>query len=136
MTLYIINGIIDKSESAQTAHFLLTESLGGSVKVQKEVKNMTKVNAYEALFIVDMSKGEESCKAVVEKFKTLIADNAEVTAVNEWGKRRLAYPINDMNEGYYVLVNFSAKTDFPAELERVFGITEGIMRYMVTAIEA
>ena len=97
---------------------------------------MTKVNAYEALFIVDMSKGEESCKAVVEKFKTLIADNAEVTAVNEWGKRRLAYPINDMNEGYYVLVNFSAKTDFPAELERVFGITEGIMRYMVTAIEA
>jgi small subunit ribosomal protein S6 len=97
---------------------------------------MTKVNAYEALYIVDMSKGEADCKAVVEKFKTLIADNAEVTAVNEWGKRRLAYPISDMNEGYYVLVNFNAKTDFPAELERVFGITEGIMRYMVTRVEA
>ena len=95
---------------------------------------MTKVNAYEALYIVDMSKGEAACKAVVEKFKALIADNAEVTAVNEWGKRRLAYPINDMNEGYYVLVNFNAKTDFPAELERVFGITEGIMRSMTIRV--
>ena len=97
---------------------------------------MTKVNAYEALYIVDMSKGEADCKAVVEKFKTLIAENAEVTAVNEWGKRHLAYPINDKNEGYYVLVNFNAAGDFPAELERVFGITEGIMRYMVTRVQA
>jgi small subunit ribosomal protein S6 len=97
---------------------------------------MTKVNAYEVLFIVDMSKGETECKALVEKFKTLIAENAEVTAVNEWGKRRLAYPINDMNDGYYVLVKFSAPTDFPAELERVFSITEGIMRSMVIAQEA
>ncbi|MBE6609250.1 MAG: 30S ribosomal protein S6 [Ruminococcaceae bacterium] len=93
-------------------------------------------NAYEALFIVDMSEGEASVKANVEKFKTLIAENAEVTAVNEWGKRHLAYPINDKNEGYYVLVNFNAAGDFPAELERVFGITEGIMRYMVTRVQA
>ena len=93
-------------------------------------------NAYEALFIVDMSEGEASVKANVEKFKTLIAENAEVTAVNEWGKRHLAYSINDKNEGYYVLVNFNAAGDFPAELERVFGITEGIMRYMVTRVQA
>ena len=93
-------------------------------------------NAYEALFIVDMSEGEAAVKANVEKFKTLIAENAEVTAVNEWGKRHLAYPINDKNEGYYVLVNFSSAADFPAELERVFGITEGIMRYMVTRVQA
>ena len=97
---------------------------------------MAKVNAYEAIYIVDMSKGEADCKAVVEKFKTLIAENAEITAVNEWGKRHLAYPINDKNEGYYVLVNFNAAGDFPAELERVFGITEGIMRYMVTRVQA
>ncbi len=97
---------------------------------------MTKKNAYEALFIVDMSEGEAAVKSVVDKFKALIADNAEITGVNEWGKRRLAYPINDKNEGYYVLVNFSAETSFPAELERVFGITEGIMRYMVIATEA
>ncbi len=97
---------------------------------------MPKKNAYEALFIVDMSEGEAAVKSVVDKFKALIADNAEITGVNEWGKRRLAYPINDKNEGYYVLVNFSAETSFPAELERVFGITEGIMRYMVIATEA
>ena len=93
-------------------------------------------NAYEALFIVDMSEGEAAVKANVEKFKTLIAENAEVTAVNEWGKRHLAYPINDKNEGYYVLVNFNAAGDFVAELERVFGITEGIMRHMVTRVQA
>ena len=97
---------------------------------------MAKVNAYEALFIVDMSEGEAAVKTLVEKFKALIAENAEITGVNEWGKRHLAYEINDKKEGYYVLVNFSAPTDFPAELERVFGITEGIMRYMVTRVEA
>ena len=97
---------------------------------------MAKVNAYEALFIVDMSEGEAAVKSLVEKFKALIAENAEITGVNEWGKRHLAYEINDKKEGYYVLVNFSAPTDFPAELERVFGITEGIMRYMVTRVDA
>ncbi len=97
---------------------------------------MTKVNAYEALFIIDMSEGEAGVKPLVEKFRTLISENAEITGINEWGKRILAYPINDKKEGYYVLVNFSSKPDFPAELERIFGITEGIMRYMVTKVLA
>ena len=97
---------------------------------------MTKVNAYEALFIVDMSEGEGGVKPLVEKFRNLISENAEITGINEWGKRILAYPINDKKEGYYVLVNFSSKPDFPAELERIFGITEGIMRYMVIRVDA
>lgn len=98
---------------------------------------MAKVNAnYEAVYILDPSYNEEQIAALVEKFKNVVEANGTVSEVNEWGKRRLAYPINDMNEGYYVLVNFNAKTDFPAELERVFGITEGIMRYMVTKVEA
>lgn len=98
---------------------------------------MAKVNAtYETLFIVDMTAGEAAVKATVEKFKTIIIENGEITGINEWGKRRLAYPINDMNDGYYVLVKFSAPTDFPAELERIFGITDGILRSMVTAVEA
>ncbi len=97
---------------------------------------MTKVNAYEALFIVDMSEGEAGVKPLVEKFRNLISENAEITGINEWGKRILAYPINDKKEGYYVLVNFSSKPDFPAELERIFGITEGIMRYMVIRVDA
>ena len=93
---------------------------------------MEKVNAcYETIFVVDLQNGEEETKALVEKFTKLIADNGSVEEVDEWGKRRLAYPINDLNEGYYVLVKFSAPAQFVAELERIFGITEGIMRSIV-----
>ncbi len=93
---------------------------------------MAKVNSsYETIFVVDMTIGEDGVKGLVEKFTSLIAANGEVTEVNEWGKRRLAYPINDLNEGYYVLVNFSAPAEFPAELERIFGITEGILRSII-----
>ena len=93
---------------------------------------MEKINAsYETIFVVDMTNGEESVKTLVEKFTSLIASNGEIAEVNEWGKRRLAYPINDMNEGYYVLVKFTAPAAFPAELERVYRITEGILRSIV-----
>ncbi len=98
---------------------------------------MEKNNAsYETLFVVDLTPGDEAVKSVIEKFTALIADNGAITEVNEWGKRKLAYPINDMNEGYYVLVKFTAPTAFPAELERVFSITDGIMRFIVVAQEA
>jgi len=89
------------------------------------------MNKYEAMFIINSELGEEEIKAIVEKFKTLIEAQAEVEAFAEWGKRRLAYPILDMNEGYYILTVFNANPSFPAELERVFGITEGIIRYLV-----
>jgi len=93
---------------------------------------MEKVNAmYESIFVVDLQKGEEEVKALVEKFTKLIVDNGAIEEVDEWGKRRLAYPINDLNEGYYVLVKFSAPAQFISELERIFGITEGIMRSIV-----
>ena len=98
---------------------------------------MEKVKAlYENLFIVTMKDGEEATKALVEKFVTLIKENAEDVEVNEWGKRRLAYPIEDLNEGYYVLVTFKADPTFPAELERIFSITEGIMRSLITRLDA
>ena len=89
------------------------------------------INKYETLFVVDASKGEEETTALVDKFKSLIEANGTIESVDEWGRRRLAYPINDMDEGYYVLVNFSAKADFPAELERVFGITDGVLRNII-----
>lgn len=93
---------------------------------------MEKVNAsYETIFVVDLKNGEEAVKAIVEKFTALIAKNGNVEEVDEWGKRRLAYPINDLTEGYYVLVKFSAPAQFVSELERIFGITEGIMRSIV-----
>lgn len=91
---------------------------------------------YETLFVVDLTNGEDSVKALVEKFTDLIKNNGEITNISEWGKRRLAYPINDMNEGYYVLVDFTAPASFTSELERIFNITEGIMRSIVIAKEA
>ena len=94
------------------------------------------IGSYETLFVVDLTPGEEAVKALVEKFTSLIAANGTVTEVNEWGKRRFAYPINDLNEGWYVLVKFTAPREFPAELERIFSITDGILRSIVTAEEA
>ena len=91
-----------------------------------------KICSYETLFAVSGNLGEEDAKALVEKFVTLINENASDVTVNEWGKRRLAYPINYVTEGYYVLVSFKSEPGFPAELDRVFGITEGIIRYMTT----
>ncbi len=89
------------------------------------------INKYETLYVIDVTKNEEETAALVDKFKTLIEANGTVESVDEWGRRRLAYPINDVAEGYYVLVNFAAKAEFIAELERVFGITDGIMRHIV-----
>ncbi|MBQ1976657.1 MAG: 30S ribosomal protein S6 [Clostridia bacterium] len=92
---------------------------------------MEKFNSYETLFIIDASLSEEAIKGLVDKFTALIAEHGKVSDVNEWGKRRLAYPINDKEEGYYVLVNFESEGNLPAELERIFGITDGIMRSIV-----
>lgn len=97
---------------------------------------MAKVDSgYETIFIVDLQKGEEGVKALVDKFTGLIAENGNIVETDEWGKRRLAYPINDLAEGYYVLVKFTAPAHFVSELERIFGITEGIMRSIVVKVE-
>ena len=89
------------------------------------------VNKYETIFIVDAALAEDQIAALVEKFRSMIANAGEIEVVEEWGKRRLAYPINDKNEGYYVLVRFSAPTECPKELARVYGITDGIMRTLI-----
>ena len=91
---------------------------------------------YEVLYIIDPAQGEEGIAALVEKFKAMVEAEGTVSNVDEWGKRRLAYPINDLNEGYYVLMNYESKPEFPAELERVMKITDGILRCMTTAVEA
>ena len=95
---------------------------------------MPKVTAnYEVLFIVNATIGEEAIASTVAKFTTLINENSENVSVNEWGKRRLAYAIDDMTEGYYVLVEFTSKPEFPAELDRIFSITEEVIRSMIIA---
>ena len=97
---------------------------------------MAKIQAnYELMYIIDATKSEEDIAALVEKFKALIEANGTLNEMEEIGKRRLAYLINDMADGFYVLVRFSSIPSFPTELNRVLGITEGIMRSLVTVIE-
>ncbi|MBC5582079.1 30S ribosomal protein S6 [Anaerofilum sp. BX8] len=88
---------------------------------------------YETVMVFSTAIAEEETQALVEKFKNLIAKNGTVESVDDWGKRRLAYPINDENDGYYVLVNFSCEPDFPAELDRVYKITDGVLRSLIVA---
>ena len=90
---------------------------------------------YETVFIVNATLSEEAIKALVEKFTNLISANGEITKVEEWGKRRMAYAIDDMPEGYYTLVEFDAQPDFPAELDRIYKITDGIIRSIIVAKE-
>ena len=93
------------------------------------------INSYETLFIVDVENGEEAAKASVAKFTDIIAKNAEIVEVSDWGKRRLAYLINDKPEGYYTVVTFKSEPAFPAELERLYNIDENVMRSMVLRLE-
>ena len=93
---------------------------------------MAKVNAnYEVVYIMDPALGEEAIAAMIEKFKTLVETQGTVAAIDDWGKRRLAYPINDLTEGYYVLMTFNAAAAIPAELDRIFRITDGVMRSLI-----
>ena len=92
-----------------------------------------KICSYETLFAISGNCSEEEYAALKDKFVNLVNDNATDVAVNEWGKRRLAYPIDYITEGYYVLLTFKSEPSFPQELTRVFGITEGIIRNMTIA---
>ena len=89
------------------------------------------IYSYETIFIIDASLEEDSIKALTEKFTALISKNGTLESVDEWGKRRLAYEIDDKSEGYYVLANFKADGDFPKELDRQFRITDGILRTII-----
>ena len=97
---------------------------------------MAKINAnYEALYILDPSLSEEQIAALVARFQSVVEANGTVSEVNEWGKRRLAYPINDEEEGVYTVIDFTSEPSFPAELDRVYKITEGVMRSLIIAHE-
>ncbi len=87
---------------------------------------------YEAMVVFSVKNGEEPIKELIAKFNEMIEKNGTDVAMNEWGKRKLAYAINYETEGYYVLWNFTSKPDFPAELERVLKINEGVIRFLVT----
>ncbi len=94
-----------------------------------------KLNSYETMFIVSLANGEEAAKATVSKFTNLIAANAEVVQIDDWGKRRMAYPIQDMNEGYYTVATYKCNGEFPTELERLMNIDETVLRPMTIRLE-
>ena len=94
---------------------------------------MAKTNEkYELMYIINPNLSEEETAVVVEKFKALVEQNGTLEEMEEMGKRKLAYEINYISEGYYVLVKFTSGPDFPAELDRVLGITDGILRSLIT----
>lgn len=89
------------------------------------------MSKYESVLVISMKLGEEGIQNLIEKFKALIEKNATLDTVDEWGKRRLAYMINKESEGYYVLFNFTSNADFPAELDRRYKITDGVLRTLI-----
>ena len=93
---------------------------------------MAKISAnYEVVYIIDPAQGEEAIAATVAKFQALAEQNGTNVVVDEWGTRKLAYAIDSKTDGHYVLMSFTSGPEFPRELDRILGITEGIMRSMI-----
>jgi small subunit ribosomal protein S6 len=92
-------------------------------------------SSYETVVVFSLKNGESAVSSLVEKFKGILSSSAELGSVDEWGKRRLVYPIDKENEGYYVLFKFKSDTDFPAELNRIYRITEGILRSLIVNLD-
>lgn len=93
------------------------------------------IQQYETTMILNIKIGEDGINALVEKFKNLISENGTIDNVDVWGKRRLAYEIEDEQEGYYVMITFTSKPEFPAELDRIYNITDGVLRSLTVAVE-
>lgn len=89
------------------------------------------MNNYEVMFIIEAALEEEKKNAVVETVKEIISAEGEVSKVDVWGNRRLAYPIQKKNEGYYVVVQFTAKPELPKELDRRLRISDSVIRHII-----
>jgi len=97
---------------------------------------MIKTSKYETIIVLDLSLGEESVKSLIEKFSNLISEHGTIDSVDEWGKRRLAYEIDKKREGFYTVINFTCEKTFIKELERVYNITDGVLRTIVVNVES
>ena len=93
------------------------------------------MNKYETIIIIDPKLDDEACAAVTSRFTDMIAKEGEVTSTEVWGRRKLAYPIQKNNEGYYVLINFSSNPEFIDELNRVYNITDEIIKHIIVKQE-
>jgi len=94
------------------------------------------MNQYEVMYVLDAALEDSARAELVAKFSELVEKNGgEVDRVDEWGKRRLAYPINYKTEGYYVLMYIKAPSDLPKEIERNLQISDKVLRYLVIRYE-
>jgi small subunit ribosomal protein S6 len=92
---------------------------------------------YEIMYIIRPSIEDEAKKALVERFNGVLTDNgAEIANVKEWGKRRLAYEINDFRDGFYMILNVMSNAEAINEFDRLSKINEDIIRHMITKVEA
>ena len=89
------------------------------------------MNNYETIIIINPNLDEAACAGVVDRFIDMIGKEGKVDSTEVWGKRKLAYPIQKNNEGYYVLVNFSSNPEFIDELNRVYNITDEIIKHII-----
>lgn len=88
---------------------------------------------YELVLVLSLSKGEEAVEALKAKFIDMIGKHGTLGEAEAWGKRKLAYPINYETEGFYVVAQFECDENFPAELDRVINITDGVLRSLIVA---
>ncbi|NLP30449.1 MAG: 30S ribosomal protein S6 [Clostridiales bacterium] len=86
---------------------------------------------YEVMFIIESTLEDEKKEATIEMVKEVISANGEVDKVDVWGMRKLAYPIQKKNEGYYVLIEFKADSDLPNELDRRLKISDSVIRHLI-----
>lgn len=86
---------------------------------------------YETIFVIDATLEDEKIQEIIGRVKSLVEESAQFEKMDEWGKKRLAYEVNKQKEGYYTLMHFSAEPDFPVELERIYKITEGVLKYII-----
>lgn len=93
------------------------------------------MNKYETVIILNPNLDEGECGAVVDKFTDMIGKEGTVDAKEVWGKKRLAYPVQKNNEGYYVQINFSSNPEFIDELTRVYNITDEIIKHIVVKVD-
>ncbi len=97
---------------------------GGALRMSANI-------SYETMMVFSVANGEEAVQPLMEKFKGMIEANGTLESVDEWGKRKLAYLIDDEAEGFYALYNYQAPTEFPAELDRIVKITDGVLRSLI-----
>ena len=90
---------------------------------------------YETMFIMKANLEEEKRNELINKFKSIIETDGEIVSADEWGNRKLAYPIQKLNDGYYVLIKFNAGTELPKELDRNFKISDDVIRHMIVNLE-